>query len=261
MLEARSLVRYAHRPSVLTTDSAEQRLTLNELYADHSLSVHRRRRNISHQYGAGIAVRHTSIRSGFSLYAVPSWQWSIPKWNASLHLPLVWTAYPGADFSRRAASPSLSVRYKHSYAWSFSLSGSDRESYGDPADLYAGAYRTDYRHTTSNGAFLAVFRQQSCAAFAEYKRTVRELFASLSLQYHRRHGNRLYEQMFEGEQIILRAHERWNISSEASLGGNAVEGFLRPGPERFAGLHPRPQRGRTAGARRTYAVSPRPDAV
>ncbi|MDR1556378.1 MAG: TonB-dependent receptor [Tannerellaceae bacterium] len=224
-LEAYSLLRYNHRPSRLNIGNESQALNLNELYADHSLAIHRKKGAVSHQYSAGVSGQRTNIRNGFSLYAIPSWQWNVSKWNASLGIPLVWTAYPGADFSRAAVNPSLSLRYKYNYAWSFSLSGSYRESYGDVTDLYTSPYRTDYRSTVVNKGFLSLRQQQTYSAYTEYKRTVQEFFASLSFRYHRQYANRMYEQIFEGEQITLQAHELGNISSGESLRGTLSKGF------------------------------------
>lgn len=224
-LEGRSLLRYTHRPSILTIGGEVQRLPLGELYADHSLAFLRKKGALTAQYTAGMSRQWTTIQNGMRLYAVPSWQWNTSRWNAALNLPLVWTSYPGVNFGRAAANPLLSLRYRHGYAWNFSLSAHHGESYGEATDLYAAPYRTDYRTTVAGNGSLPVYRQQTFAATAGYKRTVQEFFASLSLRYTRRAANRMYEQVFDAGQITFYARALKNISSEGSLRGTLSKGF------------------------------------
>jgi hypothetical protein len=121
-------------------------------------------------------------------------------------------------------NPSLAVRYKLGYAWSFSVSGGEKEGYGEVTDFYASPYRRDYRTEVVPNGLLAVTRRQSYTARADYKRTALELFASLALQYERGTSNRLYGLMFEGEQVSLHALERRNLSSAGILRGRLSKG-------------------------------------
>ncbi|MDR1879850.1 MAG: TonB-dependent receptor [Tannerellaceae bacterium] len=228
-LEVRSLLRYNHfnyELRIRNYDDARQGLTLNRLYADHSFSVYRKKGAITHHYTVGTTGEATSVRDGFSLYAIPSWQWSREKWNARLSFPLVRTSYPGGGFGRTAANPRLYLHYKLNYAWRFSLSGSYRESYGDVTDFQAEPYRTDYRTTVLNGGFLSVRQQQDYSAYAEYKRTVQEFFATLSLTYTRQQANRLYEQAFDdGGQALLISHPLANTATSRNIRGTVSKGF------------------------------------
>jgi hypothetical protein len=224
-LETHSLVRYHHLPASLRIDESRQDLPLEQLYADYSRSIHRKRGAIQHQYSAGATAQLTNIRSGFSLYARPSWQWNTSSWNASLSVPLVWTAFPEASFSRLAANPSFSLRYKLNYAWRFSLTGSYRESYGDITAWRETPYLTDYRTRIVAAGFLPVQQQQVYTLYGEYKRTVQEFFATLSLTYMRQESNRLYEQSFDDGLLTLRSHLLPNAASAQSLQGTLSKGF------------------------------------
>jgi hypothetical protein len=224
-LETHSLLRYHHLPASLRIDDYRQELPLEQLYAAYSRSLHRKRGAIDHQYAAGATAQGTKTAKGFSLYLRPSWQWNTSSWRASLRVPLVWTAFPGAAFSRLSANPSLSLQYKPNYAWRFSLSGSYSESYDELTALRETPYLTDYRTRIVTNAFLPVQQQQVYTLYGEYKRTVQEFFATLSLTYMRQQSNRLYEQTFEDGMQTLRSHALPNAASAQSLRGTLSKGF------------------------------------
>jgi hypothetical protein len=226
-LEIRSLLRYNHLPARLTVGDTDCSLPVNSLYSDQSLAFIRKKGAVSHQYTAGTTGQVNNIRNSYSIYALPAWQWNPARWsvNANVSLPLVWTIFPGTGFSRAAANPSASLRYKFNYAWRISASGSFRETYGNLTDLYGAPYRTDYRHITDNQGIMPVQRQQTYSVYGEYKNTTREFFASMSLNRTYTYANRIYDQSFEGDQMTLTAVEAPNRSSGLTLGGALSKGF------------------------------------
>jgi hypothetical protein len=227
--EARSLARYNHLPSELVVDNRCERHHLNHFYTDNSFSFIRKKGLVNHQYSAGIAGQVNNIKNGFNLYAIPSWQLNQTKWYGNLSLPMVWTNYPEGGISRVAVNPSATFHYKFNYAWRFSLSGSYREQYGDLLNFLSLPYQTDYRHAICGNGRLPVQRFRHYSVYGEYKRTVQEFFASLSLNHTRNGSNRIYEQLFEENQMILTSHQLSNRGDGWSLRGTISKGFYNLG--------------------------------
>jgi hypothetical protein len=224
-LEIRSLLRYNHLPARLTIGDTDFSLPVHSLYSDQSLAFILKKGTVSHQYTAGTTGQVNNIRNSYSLYALPAWQWNPAQWSVNASLPLVWTIFPETGFSRAMANPSASLQYKFNYAWRISASGSFRETYGNLTDFYDTPYRTDYRHIIDNRGITPVEQQQAYSVYGEYKNTINEFFASLSLSQTYTSANRIYEQSFEGDQMTLTAVEAPNRSSGQTLGGALSKGF------------------------------------
>jgi hypothetical protein len=228
-LEARSLIRYKHSPAQLIVDNDRKHYLLNQLYTDHSFSLIRKQGSVTHQYSGGVTAQASNIKSGFSLYALPSWQLSRLKWYATLTLPLVWTNFPGGGLSRISVNPSASFNYKLSYAWRFSLHAGYREQYGDILHFRSAPYQTDYRHTVWNKGELPILRLQNYSAYGEYKKTVMEFFTSLSITHTRSWSDRIYEQSIEENQLTLASRHLPNKGDSWLLRGVISKGFYELG--------------------------------
>jgi len=224
-LEARSLVRYNSLPAELTIDQTKQRLPLNILYSDNSFSLLRKRGSITGRYTAGVSGQLSSLPGGFSPYFIPSWQRNRSKWNVSFSMSIIFTVFPDVNFQRMAVNPDFSTQYKLNYAWRFSFSASYRETYGDITDFYAKPYRIDYRRTVRTDGILTVNRQQTCSVYGEYKRTVQEFFATLSLSRFSLKSNRTLEQVFEDGQMTLASRPVHDNSSGTTIRGTLSKGF------------------------------------
>jgi hypothetical protein len=225
-LQAHSLVRYDHLPSQLMFGAVDERLNLNLFYMDNSLSYIRKAGSFTRQYTAGADVQASNIRNGISPYVIPSWQWNTPSWNASLSVPLVYTGFRTAAWDDRfAANPQLSLRYKINYAWQLAVTGLHRESYGDITDFYENSRHVNYRTILQGNGILPVNRLQLYSLYAEYKRTTREFFATISLNHNRTRSSRIIEQRFDGTQMTLVVHELPNDASGWSAHGVISKGF------------------------------------
>lgn len=224
-LELRSLLRYHNLPARILIGGDKQTLNLQQLYLDHSLAFLRKKRNLTRQYTVGITGDLNSIRNGTSLYFQPNYQWNLHKWNLTFHLPLLWTTFPAVGFSRLAANPFLYINYKFNYAWRFSIHANYHENYGNITDLYPDAYRTDHRHYRMNNGIMPVNRTQSYSLYGEYKNTVREFFATLSLNHNRGWSDRIFEQQIQDGQVALVSHRLSNHSSGCTVKGTLSKGF------------------------------------
>jgi hypothetical protein len=227
-LEARSLIRYNHSPAQWMVDNVQERYPLDWLYTDHSFSLIRKQGSINHQYSGGVAGQASNIKNGFSLYALPSWQLNRLRWYATLTLPVVWTNFPGS-LSRIAANPSASLNYKLNYAWRFSLHAGYREQYGDVLNFRRAPYQTDYRHTVWNTGELPTHRLQNYSVYGEYKKTVREFFASLSIAHTRSWSDRIYEPLIDDNQLTLASRRLPNRGDSWLLRGAISKGFYELG--------------------------------
>lgn len=223
--EVQSFLRYAHLPGKLAVDQWKERMPLDQFYTDNSFSIYRKKGNITHQYKTGLRGEINNIHNRYDPYFIPSWQWGYRKWQVWLNSPVVWTSYPGIDFSRVMANPSLTLRYKYNYAWNFSLHANFQENYGTLIDLYDSAYRTDYLHTVQNNGILPIRRFQNYSLYGEYKNTIKEFFASLRIGHFRNWSNQTYEQVVEPEQITTLSHHESNQGYNWTIRGTLSKSF------------------------------------
>ena len=93
-IEARSLVRYHNLPARIGINDYSDKMNLHQLYIDHSLSLLRKKGVLTQRYAAGVSGDINNLHNGFALYAIPEYQWNLPKWSISFNLPFRWTAFP-----------------------------------------------------------------------------------------------------------------------------------------------------------------------
>lgn len=226
-LEVRSLVRFNHLPSKLTIDNSErQYLNLNHLYTDNYFSLLKRKGILTQRYNAGITAQTSNIQNNYSLYLTPNWQINNGKWLTNINLPATLTSFPGKDFLHPAINPSLSVRYKYNYAWQFTLFGNYKESYGDITAFYSTPYYTDYRHQVQNTGKPIINRNQLYYMYGEYKNTIREFFATFSINHNRNWTNRIYEQIINSDQVVMTSHNQSTQSTGWTINGQLAKGFF-----------------------------------
>lgn len=224
--EAASFLRYSHLPGQLVINNEKTNLPFNQFYTDNSLAALWKKGFFSHRYTAGFKGELNTIQNGYSPYLAANWQANVDKWQWFMNLPVVWTTYPGADFSRLSASPSLSATYKYNYAWRFRWNAGFAERYGDVTALYPNTYQTNYLHTFQNNGELPVQRIQNYGLYGEYKNTIREFFATLSLHYSRQWSNLIYEQIVTPEQITRLTHNDSTEREVWSLRGTLSKSFF-----------------------------------
>lgn len=221
-----SLVRYHNRNSRLQVNGDKQKIDLQQLYIDHSFSLIKKNGRISRRYTGGITGNLNTIRNGMQVYFRPDYQYTAGKWKTTLAIPFTWTLFPKSGFSRLAPNLSLFLQYKLNYAWRFSGFASYSESYGDPICFYPESYRTDYRTRMQTNGFLPVYRQQNYSLEGEYKNTVNEFFATLSLTYNPGWSNQTYEQAVDKKEVLYTAHLLANRTYGWTIGGTVAKGFF-----------------------------------
>ena len=257
-LETRSLSRYNHRNDKFiaeehATDESnklineqKQFLNINSFYTDNYLSILNKKGIFTQQYSTGINAEISNIHNRYGLYLSPLWQLNDGKWQTSLSAPLILTLFPrikdidiitdpttpyptsGKNInksSRFAVNPSFSTSYKLNYAWRFAVSAMYNEQYGSMLNLYTTPYLTDYRHEVQNCGILPIQRTQNYSAYSEYKNTINEFFATLSLSYSRNNSNQIREQSFENDKIIYSSHQISNTSDSKNIRGTISKGF------------------------------------
>ena len=244
-LEARSLLRYNHRTDRLiaadfVTNELRQSMNLNSFYTDNYFSSLSKKGLFTQQYTAGVNAEGSNIQNRYGIYVSPMWQLNDGKWQTSLSVPLFLTlfskvndvhidteasAVPQNKSARIATNPYFSASYKLNYAWRFSLSARYNEQYGSITNLHTLPYFTDYRHITQHIGILPVQRIQNYSVYGEYKNTISEFFATLSLSYSRNWSNLISERSFSGDHIIYLSHELPNTSDSRSIRGTISKGF------------------------------------
>lgn len=227
--EIRSALRYHHHPASLTVNEIKHPMNLDYAYTDNSFSMLWKRGYLTQQYSGGFTGQINNIQNGYSLYAFPSWQWNKNKWQSRFSLPMVWTSFTGDTFSRFAVNPSLHLSYKLNYAWRFSLSANYKESYGNITNFHSSIYQTDYLHRVLNDGTLPVQQAQFYSVYGEYKNTVREFFATLSLNHTHNRLSHIHEQIIDNNHITLVSKRLTNHSSSWILKGIFSKGFYNIG--------------------------------
>ncbi|NDW11907.1 TonB-dependent receptor [Bacteroides sp. 214] len=225
-LEAASLVRYYHLPSELRVKEREmkQRISLNHFYTHNYFAWLKKKGYFTQRYTTGITLQGSNIGNSYSGYFTPYWQYNTGKWRSSLSAPLTLTKYTKRGFAQANTSPTFYLHYRYNYAWQFSLTGSYRESYGDLTTLYTTPYYTDYRHTVSNSGEVSINRNQYYSAYGEYKNTIKEFFATLSVSHQRGWSSHTYEEVITAEEVAAVSRkqsvrsETWNARGQLSKG-------------------------------------------
>ena len=238
-IEMRSLLRYNHRPSELITDELRQRLNINSFYTDNYISALNKKGIFTQQYSTGVNAQGSNIQNRYGIYLSPMWQLNDGKWQTSVSVPLVLTLFSDVNeahinpaiavhqnkSARVAANPAFSTSYKLNYAWRFSLSAMFNEQYGGITNSHTIPYLTDYRHVTQNNGILPVQRIQNYSAYGEYKNTINEFFATLSLSYSHNWSNLIREQSFNDDKIYYSSLPLSNTSDSRSIRGTISKGF------------------------------------
>lgn len=224
--EVASFMRYAHQPGELIVNGEKTKLPLNQFYTENSFAALLKKGVFTQRYTAGFKGELNTIENGYSPYLSTNWQATVDKWQWFMNLPVTWTRYPGVDFSRLSANPSLSVTYKYNYAWRFRMNAGYRETYGDVTGLYNIMYQTNYLQAIQNNGQLPVQRLQNYGLYGEYKNTIREFFATLSLNYTRNWSNLTYEQVVTPELVTRLAHAESTQGENWSLRGTISKSFF-----------------------------------
>jgi hypothetical protein len=223
--EVRSLVRYDHRPEELLTDSIEQNTHINRFYTDNSFSISAQKGYYIPQLNVGLNTDVNNLQTAINPYISPSLQWNKDRWQTRFNLPVIWSNYSEADFSRLSVRPSVNLAYKPNYAWRFTLSATYREQYGDILNFYGGPYYTDYRNKVMTPEKLPIQQIQNYNLYGEYKRTVNEFFASLSLTYLLGKNSHISEQTVENGTITVIPFEMSNQTTNRRIAGTISKGF------------------------------------
>jgi hypothetical protein len=223
--EVKSFVRYDHQPEALRTDLTNQKISLNRLYTDNSFNVTGRSGYFIPQLSVGFTGDINNVQNGITPYLSPNLQWNKEKWQTRFALPVIWTDYPDADFSRLSARPSANLSYKPNYAWRFTLSAGFREQYGNLLNFYPQPYHTDYRRIVQNPETLPIIKAQNYMVSGEYKKIAVEFFSSLSISYMNSRNSHIYEQTFENGYITVIPYQLSNTTSSRRIAGTLSKGF------------------------------------
>lgn len=234
--EFRSTTQYAYQPASLLLEEGKSKFNQHNFYTDNSAAYLRKYDGFTQQYKAGIqgeraTLKYTPTRqpndfnaSHLSLYITPYFQLERGKWLATLSLPLKADRYFSQQRSFLFFNPSMYLRYKLDYHWTFSLYGNLKRSAEDFSDLYPGLYQTDYRTWRDGNGLFPTSLTQTYNLYGEYKNTVQEFFITAALTYSRSNRNTLFEQSVSENAIVYTRRElpnhndSWNLSSTLSKG-------------------------------------------
>ena len=223
--EIRSYFRYEHQPEEMRTDYINQKTLLNRLYTDNAFSVTGQKGYFVPQISVGFTGDVNNLQNGINPYVAPNLQWNKDKWQTRFALPVIWTNYPGADFSRLSVRPSTNIAYKPNYAWRFTMSAGYRELYGDLLNFYPTPYYADYRSIIRSPELLPIQQVQNYMVYGEYKKTSNEFFSSLSLSYTDSRNSHTYEQSVENCTVSILPIELSNHTTSRRIAGTVSKGF------------------------------------
>ena len=225
MYELRSLLRYENQPEEIRADSMNQKTQLNRFYTDNSFNITTQKGYFVPQLNLGFTSDVNNLQNNFTPYIAPNLQWNKDKWQTRFGLPLVWTVYPGADFSRVSVRPSANISYKLNYAWRFGLTAGYREQYGNLLNFYEQQYFSDYRNIVRMPETLPIQQTQNYNIYGEYKKTATEFFSTLSLSYMRGKNSHITEQLSENGYLVSNPVKMSNETVVKRISGTISKGF------------------------------------
>jgi hypothetical protein len=225
MYELRSLLRYENQPEEIRADSMNQQTLLNRFYTDNSFNITSQKGYFVPQLNLGFTSDVNDLQNIFTPYIAPNLQWNKDKWQTRFGLPVVWTHYPGADFSRISVRPSANIAYKLNYAWRFTLAAGYREQYGNLLNFYNEQFFLDYRNIVRTPSKTPVQQMQNYNLYGEYKKTASEFFSTLSLSYMRSKNSHINEQLSENGYLISNPVEMSNETETKRAMGTISKGF------------------------------------
>ncbi len=234
--EATSDIQFSLLPSALTLPTERDDYAQRSLHTRHTASYLRKRNGFSRRLKAGLTAEWARYRlespatvrtydaSHLGADLTPQLQWEGGRLFASVEVPVEWTHYLGAQQSYLLYHPTLYLRYQHDYHWKFSLySGLDRQA-GQALDLCPYLRRTDYRTLTSTAGLMPLSTTATGQLYTEYKNTVNEFFATLTLTYsHGRHAT-MDEQYLSEDTLSLTRRalknqtDTWTLRTSLSKG-------------------------------------------
>lgn len=234
--ELTSDVQMSLLPSVLTLATERDDYTQRSLHTRHTASYLRKRNGFSRRLEAGLTAEWARYRlespaavrtydaSHLGANLTPQLQWERERLFASVEVPVEWTHYLGAQQSYLLYHPTLYLRYQHDYHWKFSLYGGLDRQAGQALDLCPYLRRTDYRTLTSTAGLMPLSTTVTGQLYAEYKNTVTEFFATLTLTYsHGRHAT-MDEQYLSEDTLSLTRRalknqtDTWTLRTSLSKG-------------------------------------------
>ena len=224
-MEVYSLLRFRHLPSSLLVDDNQQTINLRNFYTEQAASILKSRNLFTQRYTAGFSSEASNLKSGYSLFVTPFYQWRNSYWRTSLNLPFAWNQYARTDFRRLTFSPAFTLSFEPNYAWRFYLRASQRERIGDLTEFYTSPYYTNYRTIFRPNGVLSTTKQQFYSASGEYKDIINELFASLSVSYTNGQYSQTSERTIEGETVIQTTCSMPSTSNGWSANGAFSKGF------------------------------------
>lgn len=234
--ELTSDVQMSLLPSVLTLTKERDDYTQRSLHTRHTASYLRKRNGFSRRLEAGLTAEWARYRlespaavrtydaSHLGANLTPQLQWERGRLFASVEVPVEWTHYLGAGRLYLLYRPHLYLRYQHDYHWKFSLYGGLDRQAGQALDLCPYLRRTDYRTLTSTAGLMPLSTTATGQLYAEYKNTVTEFFATLTLTYsHGRHAT-MDEQYLSEDTLSLTRRalknrtDTWTLRTSLSKG-------------------------------------------
>lgn len=239
--EATSDVQWSYLPSTLTLSAGADDYRQHSLYTRHSLSYLRKHNGLTRQLKGSLLGEWSRFRLPDIIYstrtyyvynasrigaeAEPSLQWDRGRWMASVSVPVGWVHYFGARRSYFRYRPSLYVRYRPDYHWTWSLLGQVHRDGGSSLDLCPLPRRTDYRTLMYTYGLMPSPLTFTGQAYAEYKNTVQEFFATVTLFYQHARHHTLDEQYVSADTLALIRHELTHSSDYGSMSATLSKGF------------------------------------
>lgn len=187
----------------------------------------------------GTALNDLSLRY-FRLYVSPSLDYTIRKLNIHLAVPLSYFNYHFRDYwatdnngsNKFLISPYLSVNYRLSPEWGFSLDGSMKQSDVVEQQFYNGIILNDYRNLSQG--YVSYDNGYTCSTTFEvsFERPLNAFFSRISVTRSWVESPLSSARAFTGDYILnyylpeISRSRSWSVNGRASKGWNAIKGTL-----------------------------------
>jgi hypothetical protein len=235
----KSILDYHHSVSDLYLDGDRNRLRTNLWHTAHLLGWQRKRGLFTQDYSLRVEGKDVHVNQTDNLHLTvdvrPSWQYQTQKLNLSLSPTFTFERLVRQQETMLYLHPSFSAYWRPSSRSEIRFYSAYSQHAGDMQNYAIDSYRRNYRTWYQASDFVPVSRQLYGLLGYQYKRPVRELFATASISVQRSWSNATTDmQIVDGNyyytlQELHSKNDRLSASTTVSKGFYALKTKLSLG--------------------------------
>lgn len=261
----KSVLDYHHSVSDLYLDTDRNRLRTNLWHTAHLLGWQRKTGRTTQTYNFYVEGEDVHVNQTDNLHltveARPRWQYHTEKLTASLSPTLTFQRFVRQQKSMFYLHPAASVYWNPDTRSEIHLYGGYSQVAGDMQNYALDSYRRNYRTWYKAGDVIPVNRQLYTSLGYQYKRPVRELFATVNLTAQRTWNNTTSDMQIVDGYYYYTLKELHSQNDYLSGGATIQKGFFSIKTKVSLGVNGSLSKGRQLSAGEWYNYTTRSLAV